>query len=207
MASQSTVGAGRNGWRMLSFRPHPLRPLARPFLPGAPASLPALLDAAWKAALPGQARFGVGEDAHHARVVAGLFAQALKATWATHASPIGPRKAARCMGAACVMVQRPVRCRRRGVPWWCGRWYWIVENRTIVPPPGALPRDLHRNNLGRRRIGSPNAPVPESHRHGTCGSRRPQPLRHAAGLLGVGRLRASRALTSAMPAGSPQEWR
>ena len=51
---------------------------AQAILP-APASLPALLDAAWKAALPGQARLGVGEDAHHAGVAADLFAQALKA--------------------------------------------------------------------------------------------------------------------------------
>ena len=39
------------------------------FLPGVLLSLLALLDAAWKAALPGRARLGVGEDAHHAGVV------------------------------------------------------------------------------------------------------------------------------------------
>ena len=42
------------------------------------ASLWALLDAAWKAALPGKAQLGVGEEAHHAGVVADLFAQALE---------------------------------------------------------------------------------------------------------------------------------
>ena len=42
------------------------------------ASLPALLDAAWKAALPAKARLGVGEEAHHANVLADLFAQALE---------------------------------------------------------------------------------------------------------------------------------
>ena len=52
--------------------------LVGPSLPGVPASLPALLDAAWKAALPGKARLGVGEDAHHAGAAADLFAQALK---------------------------------------------------------------------------------------------------------------------------------
>ena len=36
------------------------------------ASLSAPLDAAWKAALPGQARLGVGENAHHAGVARAL---------------------------------------------------------------------------------------------------------------------------------------
>ena len=50
---------------------------ARATLP-ALASVSALLDAAWKAALPGRARLGVGEEAHHTGAAVDLFAQALE---------------------------------------------------------------------------------------------------------------------------------
>ena len=43
------------------FCGHRSRALAGPFLPGAPTSLPALLNAAWKAVLPGKARPGIGQ--------------------------------------------------------------------------------------------------------------------------------------------------
>ena len=160
---------------MLSFRPHPLRPLARPFLPGAPASLPALLDAAWKAALPGQARFGVGEDAHHAGVVARLFAQALKATWATHASPIGPvrthaasvrgvpsrphnRTPARCVGAgrAAMVARAAQRCGACSGGAACGD----DAMRALVAPRAAMTR---------RGDGHMPVVIPSPRRHDVAG--------------------------------------
>ena len=57
------------------------------------ASLPALLDAAWKAAFPGKARLGVGEDAHHAGAEADLFAQALQPVGALPVLLVRPRQA------------------------------------------------------------------------------------------------------------------
>ena len=74
----------------------------------APVSLPALLDAAWKAAFPGQARLAVGEDAHHARAEA--------ARWATHASPMCPATSCRQRaGVTAPMCIRSVKLRKNVV--------------------------------------------------------------------------------------------
>ena len=65
---------------------------ARAILP-ALASVSALLDAAWKAALPGRARLGVGEEAHHTGAAVDLFAQALEPVGALPMLVVSPWQA------------------------------------------------------------------------------------------------------------------